>query len=257
MEELYDTIENYLQNRLSESEKAAFEQRMSAEPALAAEVEAHRLAREALELSIAEQMRADFKSWANDTGSTASRPKGRRISMLRVWAIAASVLLLIAAFGYWQIQQRFSSVVLANTFYDQAELSETRSLNAGKNALTDALEALRKQEYGQAIYQLNAIPDTSSYAADARYLMAVVHFEAGQLAQSIAILQKLKSLEDKTLAEKAEWLLVLVYLKNGQKNTPAFNNLLQRISQNSNHAFFPKAKALEQKLQQFWANWAN
>ncbi|HMQ46325.1 MAG TPA: tetratricopeptide repeat protein [Saprospiraceae bacterium] len=257
MEELYDTIENYLQNRLSESEKTAFEQRIKSEPDLATEVEAHRTAQEAIEFQIAEQMRADFKAWGASATKSASATKGRIVAIRRVWAVAASVLLLIAAVGYWQIQQRFSSDALANAFYDQTELSETRGLDTPKNTLSEAVEAIRNQQYEQAIQQLNTISDTSSYAADAQYLMAVAHFEAGHPEQGTSILQQLQNNSDQLLSEKADWLLLLTYLKNGQKTTPEFNNLLEKISQDSNHAFYPKAKALKQKLDQFWADWAN
>jgi anti-sigma factor RsiW len=61
MEELYDTIEQYLRGQLSDSQKEDFERRLNEDAKLREEVEAFRIAREVIEEGIASQLRSDFK----------------------------------------------------------------------------------------------------------------------------------------------------------------------------------------------------
>jgi hypothetical protein len=59
------------------------------------------------------------------------------------------------------------------------------------------------------------------------------------------------------LKEKAEWLQVLIALKEGKKNDPEFRQLLNRISTDPNHSFQPSAAALQQTLAGFWVRWVD
>jgi TolA-binding protein len=87
-------IDDYLLDRLSESEEQAFEVGMAAEPAWKEAVVARRLEREAMELLIAEDLRQQMKHWqAEEEASERTQTRILRIGGA-ITAIAASILIL-------------------------------------------------------------------------------------------------------------------------------------------------------------------
>jgi hypothetical protein len=164
MEELYDTIEQYLRGQLSDSQKEDFERRLNEDAKLREEMEAFRIAREVIEEGIASQLRSDFKVWD-------SEKPARIISLRRVLAVAASVAILIVAIGFWQVQQNYSNEALAANFYDDTN-STTRAIEGDESVLNEALSAYQDTDYAKAITLLNNIPDTNTYYLDAQFLLA-------------------------------------------------------------------------------------
>lgn len=257
MEELYDTIEDYLNGKLPEEQRRAFAERLEQEPELATEVQAFRLSQEVIEEGIADQLRADFASW-NQEGKQKQPAKIVKMrSMRKVLAIAASLLLLLTV-GYLQYsntQQNYSSSALAANYHD-ADLGTTRS-TTNTNELSDAITALQAANYTTAIQELQAINNSSPYYSDAQFLLADAYYLNDQLSQATNTIGPLLTNEDPLLQEKAEWLKILIDLKSGKKNDPEFQLQLKEISENTNHSFQPKAAELVETLNGFWVKWVD
>jgi TolA-binding protein len=256
MEDLYDLIENYLDGRLPENEKAAFEERLRQEPSLQEEVEAMRVARQTIEVGIADRLRAELQTMAAENPGVAGPVKGRVVSLKRIMAVAAGFLLLLAIGAYWQAQLNYSGPALAVQFYDDAALAGTRSGIQSANELSPGLSALQAEDYPTAIAAFSAIPDSSAYFSDAQYLLANALYLSGRYDEAIPVLQALQGCPDPLIAEKADWLLALSYLNNGRKEDPAFTGLVNDIALNADHAFHPQAVQVQQKLDSFWSRLA-
>ncbi|HMQ87290.1 MAG TPA: tetratricopeptide repeat protein [Flavilitoribacter sp.] len=255
MEDLYDTIEQYVLGKMPEGEKAEFEARMNADPALQDEVAAFRVAREILETGIADSLRADFAGWQ----SAKAGPKPARRAFLRVhsrvWAVAASLLLLLGIFGYWRVSQ-YSGDTLAANFYDSSELTTVRSAPAGQGELDAGLSALRAGNFEAAATAFQAFEPSNPYYIDAQYLLANTWYQSGKLNDAETILQQLQTNSDPVISEKADWLLLLAYLKDGRKGNPETIQLLDKISADPGHSFYPKAAELKRELGRFWSGWS-
>jgi hypothetical protein len=256
MEDLYDTIENYLQGQLPEEEERAFAERLRQEPELAMEVQAFQLAQDIVEEGIADQLRTDFTTWNQEATAPTSAKVVSMRSMRKVLAIAAGVLLLIsvAFFQYRSTQENYNSTVLAAHYHD-ADLGFTRSTTATENELSAATEALQADNYALAIQELQTIEPSSAYYTNARLLLADAYFLNDQLDLATATNSPLLAAEDPLLREKAAWLSILIDLKAGKKNDPEFQLMLKEISTDTAHSFQPKAAELMAQLDGFWVKW--
>ncbi len=255
MEDLYNTIEQYLRGQMPAQEREAFEARLRDDPALREEVQAFRMATEVLEVGIADGLRADFANWQKE----AADPKPARSIPLRVhpgvWAIAASLLFLLGVFAFWRVQQ-LDSDTLAAHYYDPAGLTGVRSAGAGQGELDAGLAALRAGQLDAAATVFQAFDPASPYYADARYLLANTWYQSGNLDEAVSVLQQLQNHPDPAMSEKSDWLLLLTYLKDGRKESPEFESLKEKIISDPDHSFYPKAVELQEKLDSFWAGWA-
>lgn len=254
MEDRYDTIEQYLRGGMPAAEREAFEARLREDPALREELQAFRMAKEVLEVGIADGLRADFATWQKE----AADPKPARSLKLRVhpriWAIAASLLFLLGVFAFWRVQQ-FGGDTLAAQYYDSSELTGIRSVGAGQGELEAGLSALRAGQFEAAAAAFQAFDPVNPNYADARYLLANTWYQSGNLGEAVSILQELQNHTDPAMSEKAEWLLLLTYLKDGRKGNPEFESLFGKINGDPGHSFYPKARELRKKLNSFWAGW--
>ena len=51
-------------------------------------------------------------------------------------------------------------------------------------------------------------------------------------------------------------LLLLAYLKGGRKGSPETTQLLDKITGDTGHSFYPKAVELKRELGSFWSGWS-
>lgn len=258
MEELYETIENYLDGKLSANDKQSFEQRLKNEPDVQTELEAFRLSRDIIEEGIADKLRQDFGDWAQDAQPKQPAKVVSLRSYRKVLAIAASLLFLgVFAFLQWRSADlSYNSSALAAHYHD-ADVGITRSGATDNNELGQAAAAVQAENYPLALESLLAIDDTSAYHADALFLLADVYYRTEQLDQAEQTIIKVLGTKDTLLREKAEWLNVLIALKKGRKNEPEFMDLLHTISSNTNHSYQPQAVQLEETLNKFWVKWVD
>jgi len=258
MEELYNTIEKYLQGRLSKDERLEFEEKLQQDQQLKDDVEAFRLSKDIVEAGISDQLRADFAVWDKESTSTKSATIIPFRKRRKVLAIAASLVLLLSfSFLQWRsINANFNSNILAAQYHN-SDLGITRSANNDNNELSAAITALQTKDYKQAIAKLQMINDTSSYYPDAQFLLADAYYLNNELQKATATLSPLLTSNNLLLKEKAEWLQLLTLLKNGQKNTAVFQQRLNQISEDANHSFQPSAADLRESLERFGVKWVN
>ena len=251
MEELYDTIELYLKGQLSDPQKEDFERQLSEDAQLREEVEAFRVAREVIEEGIASQLRSNFKAWDSE-----SKKPAKVISIRRVFAVAASVAILIVAIGFWQAQQNYSHEALAANFYDDTNTT-TRAIGDNENILDEALKNYQETNYSQVVEALRNIPDSNTYYLDAQMLLAQSYYQLNDLEAASTITHQLQDSNISSTQEQAEWLLLIIYLKEGKQNENNFKELLQSIVDNPSHTYYPKAQQLQKKLNSLWTNIVN
>lgn len=92
---IYDKIEAWLSGELSEAEASAFEKEIEADPALAKEVERHRIANQVTDRLVQLNMLENFKKWQESMEEIPPPP--RKFSLKKIYFIA--LLLVVLAGG--------------------------------------------------------------------------------------------------------------------------------------------------------------
>jgi outer membrane protein assembly factor BamD (BamD/ComL family) len=174
-------------------------------------------------------------------------------------AIAASFVLFSFTFINWyNANQQFNSTSLAmSTYHKSNNIANLRSNTGIQTTLSAGLDALQQEDYSKAIEEFITISNDSEYYTDAQVLLSNTYFLNNELANAQISLQPLLSSNNTMIKEKAEWLQLLILLKEGKKTSPEFKETLNKIILNSNHSFFYEAKNLEGVLGNFWVGFVN
>ncbi len=255
MEELIDKIEKYLRRELPPDEAADFEAQLADDPALREEVAAVRIARQVIEQDIEDQLRQDLAAIAAEAGQKPEEPapRARTIPLGRRLAIAATVLLLIVGGAFWWLNRRGGDAEqLVAQFYEPENLSRQRALALAPGPLAEGVAAFENEDYEAAVEYFAAAPPGSDYYLDAQLYLANAYFQLNDQKAARSVLQPLTENPNPLLAEKAEWLLVLSYLKSGPAEKAEVNARLKAILSDPDHSYFPAAAELRAALDRLW-----
>lgn len=238
---------------MSANERQAFEQKMTQDTQLREEVEAHRLASEAIEWSIADSLRKEMASWGKPSAGElpAAPPKATiRPMWRRALAIAATVLILVVAGTYMWSNQHYSNTALAEGYYPQAELAGLRNSSTTSDPLAPGYEALSGGRYDEAVSFFEKLTSDSLLGSKALYFKAHAHFRQKQFDNAIADLRSLIQVSGNEEKDRAEWLLALTYLDAGK--TAEAQALIAQIAANKDHSYYPQARQLSGDLNSLW-----
>ena len=243
MEILFDNIDAYIWNLLSDEERQAFEKNLTTDETLRAELALRQLENEAVQLADKADLRTKMKAWREEetagkktvTAETKVVPLniGRivRFSPMR-WAAAAAIALLVfVGARYWATTQ-YGSDALSTQFYDKMPTGEP-FFGASGDAKIDAAALL---------------------------IEAKTAFKAKDYDKAIGIYQTI--LSDKTVAanlkQEAEWKQV-VTLMGAEKTdkTSDFTSLLSKLVGDTSHPYHQAAVELNQKVNSVWWKMAN
>jgi len=264
-------IARYLAGELTPDEQQQFEERMK-DPAFREEVA---LQRQIIELIATEEgsafeedilqdidlnytddaLKVQFEQQSKRLATTSKTAtnEARVRSMRRIWAIAASVLLLLVAGALFWANVNYSEKQLASEAYMQPDTPGTLG---GGNAAADVQEALRlllvEENYEAAEQLLLAIEETDTRFAEAQYFLGHLYFRQGDFAQAIEQYETTLTQADTLPAyidrDKIRWNLLLAKLGNDQ----SVEAELEALKQSNNPIYVQKAEALETKLTSFW-----
>lgn len=261
MEEYFDKIEQYLTGNMLEEERSSFEAELAQNKELKDSLEAHRLAHDAMEVLIEDNLRAELKKMQAEVYPTgekgpSEKEEAKVVTIRRLWprlAVAASVLLLIGFFTFQWAGNNYSTPAIAGNFYNAEDLANVRNSKAIEYSLEDGVSLIREEKYAEALQFFRAVPDSSDFALKAQYFIGLSLDQLDQNAEAREALKTVINNEiDPLLSEKAEWLTVLTYLKTNDTDNPEFTTLLTKISDNPDHSYQPQAIKLKQQLGSIW-----
>lgn len=268
--QIIEKIDDYLFDLMSNKERQLFEAEIEKSKELAKAVELQKIEHRTMELLAQEELQKNLNEWKKEKLEplTSSRNEVKLSSIknsstirkrIFQFSIAAIVLLLIGLFfGNQWVQQNYNSQVLAEYLF-QTSVDRSRSEGVSSTnfppVFQPVISAMIEKEYEKAIRLLNAI-NVSSYQEVSQLLQAECYFKLQDYNESISLCKNIiATAEDDNNREKAEWYLTLNYFVLEQKSEA--KQLLEKITQNKNHAFFPHGKELENQLESFWGRLAN
>lgn len=154
-----ERIEAYVEGRLSDAERHAFEERLDMDGALVDELNTYRITRNALVDGFAEDAER-----AAQNGKVVRLDKARQSTWR--WAAAAAVLLLLGA-GAWYLQNAKASLPELAERYAVRE-SPLPVLMAGpadhQNVLDKSMQLFGAGRYDQALAELDRLPASDTVA---------------------------------------------------------------------------------------------
>jgi len=218
MEIPHPNTEKYLKNLLNPSDKIAFENLMKEHPQLAEDVSNEKLAMEAIDLLIANELRTTLEN----TPREETKVVPLRKSNFRKWSIAASFLILIAAASYvFTSQQNLDSEQFA---LNNIVLVEEEITTRGEPSSVD-IHPTREE-----------------------FVKAQLLFQQGKYDDALMMYRSVYNSTDMSPEDKdiADWNVIMCLLK--LKNIPEAKSLLEALIKDENHYYFDKSSNLLDKL---------
>jgi tetratricopeptide (TPR) repeat protein len=263
MEELYPRIEDYLDNALTDAERAAFEADAQADPALAAALSHVREARERLAQQWAQE---SAEAQLNETlkvfgkkhfgGGEQSKRPARRVSLGRWWAAAAALVGILVIWLAWpggddalyEHYRKFPEAGFVVKSGEAQTLNEAAALFNVKNfdAALPILKAHLEQQpddlevrffAGLCQLELGGLTEADSTF---RLIISSGKFESGMISRT----EIDDGVTSNAWSGEARWYLALTYLK--EKKGKACAEILKEIPPGGAH--YQEAQALLKRL---------
>ena len=241
MEEMYEQIERYVENELSESDRQAFETACLSDNSLMQELAFYLSSRQAV-ISVQEDQ---LKQTWIDTYSN-NRPSGRKIPFYPLLAAAIFIILLLTYFGYHAVQPRD----MASLYISYHEVSEVSVVRGPDSAVFQEADSLYNEKlYQKAIpvyLKVLELPISDTAQNRARYYLGHSYLNTDQPRAAIEAFEQIDTTYQYT--KDAQWYIALAYikLKRPQQASGQLDKLLEDPGSNY---YSKKANALKRELQ--------
>ncbi len=239
-----EKIDQYLDGELESEEMASFEQSMNNDPSLEEEVRQNLLLREVAQEGYKENMRANIRKWKAENKQSGSKFNMKKLRIQL--AAAASILIIIVATLFGVVAPQFSNEGIASRYYEpETDLGLIRG-NNDADILRQAFENYEQANYSGAIPGFQRYPDNDK----ALYGLGLSYFQIEDFDSAINTFQDLVARDNIEYSEKAEFYLLLSYLKANQINSD-FQQLLDKMIQDEGY-YVGQAEGIKKNLDSFW-----
>lgn len=239
-----DEIEKYLQNGLSASEKKAFEEKMSHDPSLAAEVENHRTAIFLIRTGGIQSLKKELDSYSVYAPAEKEESKLRSINKWYFWAAASVALVAVVILVTSQRQPDVNELFI--TYYTTP--------TADRQIVRDGLEVDEKTQafldydqghYNEALVQFENMLLEKPGDSELLFYAGAAALSGNQPAKAIRYFTELLKDPDTIYQTRAHWYLSLACLKEGELEK--CKQYLRALERNPN-SYSSKAKELLNEL---------
>ena len=237
-----ELIEAYLNNELTAEDKATFENRLNADKDLVAELALHKQIRGFVKENEVQQLKNQVKVWLQEeVAFVPSEMKVVKKPFLSISGLAriAAILAVVLGIGWFYFSDKNPEMTaeVAQDKYFTELLAQNPGTLQGDDQRSVWIQAFSEKNYDQVIL---TIEKKQEKTPEEIYYLGLSYSAKGNYAKAIEQLS-MKTLQDSVYAEKAEWAIALIYLKQDDK--PKAKALLQKIAK-SNSEFAEKAKAV-------------
>lgn len=253
----FDQIEAYLSGDMNETAAAAFDKKVANNPVLAAAVDRHLLAHDAIEIMIEENLRAEMKNWSGTENKSAkihqigqAKGGGKVRRLFYSLAAAASVAIVVGFFGLQFSTNNYSNAALSEGAY-HFDFSTTRSTNTTESPLAPGLKAYEAANFTEAIQYFQNIAPTNPQYKEAQFYLGHSLYQNKDYNKATNVFQTVITANDIHYKEAAEWYQIVSYLA-AKKQDNNFTTLLNQLVIDEGHTYHNNAVELNNKLNSFW-----
>lgn len=223
---LFETMENYVNGRMSIEEQQSFERGMSENPELREEVALYRKMVSSIETESVRQMLEQIhaEQFNQETPVVPMRSRSHYFPL----AIAASVALLILA-GWWVFSWQSSQPEALYATYFSPDEGLPTTLGYAENAqFAEGMISYKLGEYAEALDYWQPLLTADPANDTLNYYSGLAFLANDQPEQAVSYLGRVVENETSAFTSDANWYLALSYLKQG-KETEA-QPLLQELA---------------------------
>ena len=215
----FEQIESYLQNSMSEEDRAAFEEKLAASEHFSSMFEDTKKLILGIEsASLKDNLEAFHDEMTGvrrlKTRFGANHPNNKKKSFpwTRVkWYAAASILLIIGTFWFQQ-EPSNSETLYAKHFVPDPGLATTMG-STQNYEFYKAMVQYKQGDYYKAIEKWEALENTGKMTDTLHYFIGVAHLANGDQDKAINYLQPLQAVAQNPFQKETAYYLGLAYLK--------------------------------------------
>ena len=251
-EDQQDRIDDYLSGRLADAE--SFERELAANPQLQSDMEATRMALDAIHLSETDRLKDRLRGLEAglQTGQAPAQAKVVSINRNRNrswmgYAAAASVLLLVAAFFVLRPGTPDNAALAMANFEPYANLA--MPITKGGSSQADraaAYIAYERGDFPAAETAFRAYDSAPAEEAADRFYLAQTLLAQEKFSEASPIFTELAANRDFQLRQESEYYGALSQLGLGERDRARI--ALERISADANHEMYTEAVRLLDEL---------
>ncbi|WP_116109236.1 tetratricopeptide repeat protein [Lewinella sp. IMCC34191] len=248
-EDQQDRIDAYLNGQLADPE--SFEREMEANPQLQTEMEATRMALDAIHISETARLKHRLQELEAGLRGNQDQPQAKVVSINRrrgkswySYVAAAAAILLLA--GYFILRPAAQNdAVLAMAAYEPYDNIAFSITKGGSDEVdrADAYIAYERADYPAAEAAFQALSNPS---LPDRFYLAQSLLAQQKFAESATLFEELSTMDDFNLHEESEYYAALARLGMGERQRAVSS--LERITSDANHASYAEATELLEQL---------
>ena len=241
------SIEQYLANEMTPSERETFTKELIENPALADELKLS----QSIDSAIFDENILDLRKKLIAASKNEKHPEQDvpiRILNRRKWLYAAAAFLVICTVIsalYLQPKNKVSNDSLFTEYYNSENIvDQTRG---GDKTIVEAVVEFQKRDFGSASNLFGNIIKKDKTNIAVWFYYGICNIEVKKFSIAIEAFKIIIQQNDNLYIEHAEWYLGLCYLKNNQKDE-ALDQFL-KVANNPDNYHHKEAHAILQKLQ--------
>lgn len=237
-----DLIDAYVRGELKGVELSEFESRRLHDVEFDKEVKDYLLIIKGVRWSQEEAFVNKLKDWEGEIDQKGNSTKV--IPIKRFFSIAAAVLVLAVAGGYFYWSSRNNDTLFDQYFQPYADAISSRS--DSQNSCEQAMAFYNQKEYDKAITYLSKCTEERPGDPAARCYLGIAYLANDRPNDAKVTFEKIARSEPGLFKEVAEWNLALTYLKLNE--TDSAKAMLQGIVKQKNHVFAETADELLHRI---------
>ena len=230
----YDLLEKYTDNELSADERSGVQDALNADPQLRNELTAMIASTEAVRYYGISQLVGEIQQEYLATKKLTVKTTKVRSIFGPALRVAASIIILVAAFGVYKYSSVNTDTVAAE-YYMPYELNRVRG-----EANTNTLEAAYNNKDWNAVI---SIANQSNAGSKELFLTGAAYLELNQPAKAAAAFQQLIAYNQQTQSnyfqDEAEYYLAVSHIRNNQPSEAI--TVLKKIRGDKDHLYYGKA----------------
>ena len=247
-------IADYIEGQQNEEQQTTFKQRLDKDNQLQQEVEAYERAHF---LTVGSRLAGHdltVKEGAYHRMKDMLKPSGRRSMRWGIWAIAASIILVLGiTFGLLRNQHSNYNIAMDMLAASPIVDDGIRGGNPSADAFKEALQYYSQGNYAASIPYFGTVSPTDSNRFRARLYLANAYTATADYALAISIFTELLETTNTDLPSyEIQWYLALAYLAQGELDQAT--ELLHTIEQTGQQRYPQRAALLRQRIDNGWRN---
>lgn len=240
-----ELIENYVEGRLSENERQAFETRLIIDTDFKEEFDLYNNVVAGIKASGMENLKAKLKEADDelDSDNVVELKTGKKNNTRLYLSIAASLVLILGIAFIWKINSINDLSGMADSIYEK-EKGLPVEMSIESNGLKGAMNSYKTGDYNSAKKYLTDVINNNQANDTAYFYLGVINYELKDFKGAESFLSSVEPTSQ--LYSKAQYRLLLTYLKLNSKEH-AIQTCSQILSA-QNHPYFDKAQLISKEL---------